>query len=179
MAKDKEPLTVTLVKEESYMAANKHMVKLDTDSAYWVNGSNKIEQAPWHVPIVDKISSKDVRSILYQKKFSFLGVIAGLALLGGSVGTLLTMIVNSVYNLWLLLVSPVGVLIGLVFVFGIKRRQLIFKCKNQNIDWVSGPLEFKDSGYTVLTVKDWANQHHIATEHFPTAMEVLNLKMKS
>lgn len=176
MSESNEPEIVQLVEEKDYLAADGQVVKLDTGYVYWVNGSRKIEQAPWHVAVVDKIPSQNVRVIHYQKKFSVPGATAGLGLIAGSVGAVIGMVFSNIYNLWLVCAAPIGLLLGLAFIFGIRRRMLRFTYTKQDIDWISGPLEYKAAGFTVLRVKRWADQHHIATEKFPTAIEIVKLR---
>jgi len=178
MPKGHKPETIQLAEEEFYMAEDGKVVKLDDDFVYWINGSQKIDQEPWHIAIVDKISASDLTDMAYQKKYSILGVIVGIFFILGAVGALSAMIFNGYYSIWLLGAAPVGFLLGLMLVFGVRRHQVTFTGKDQETQWLCGPLEYKTSGYTVLKIKEWAEYHSIKTSDFPDAMALLSMRRK-
>ena len=176
MGKKPKETDIILIEPENLMADVGQVALLGEDYIVWVKSIEKIKVEPYGKPVLETIPLSDVNSVQYRAIIGIAGILAGLLMLSVGVGFVVAMVAGRFFSLWLIGAAPILVLVGLVLVIGCRRRRLIFSCKDREIPWTSGPLEFKNTSYTMVQVLEWAEKRKITTTDFPDLRVLLGMR---
>ena len=173
MDEARESSRVELIKPKDTLAQVGQVSRLEDEHLQWVKGLEKIKEKPYWKAVLETIPLSEVNSVEYRSIIAVVGMMAGVVMLSAGVGAIVLMVAEGFISIWLIGVALVLMLAGPVFIFGGRRRRLTFSCKDREITWTSGALEFRDSALTMIRVREWAEKRQIPAINFPDPMELL------
>ena len=173
MGKKPEETRVVLIEAKDYLAQVGQVSLLEDDHIQGVKGLEKIKVEPYGKAVLETIPLSEVNGVQYRSIIGIAGIVGGLVSLAAGVGAIVLMVAGGFINFWLMGVSPILILAGLFWIIGCRRRRLIFSCKDREIPWTSGAMEFKGSAFTIAKVGKWAEQRKISKTDFPDTLALL------